>query len=121
VAGDGGAVIWPLLIGVNKAKDFLMRAKVVRGKEAVEWGIANYAVPPEGGMAEGLENAEELNAPPPLPGRGARNSSHLDLKQQFNLAADASIAYEVVSMLSQDHLEACKAFVEKRKPVYKGA
>jgi enoyl-CoA hydratase/carnithine racemase len=121
VAGDGGAVIWPLIVGVNRAKDFLMRGKVVRGKEAVEWGLANYAVPPENVMEEAMKIAEELNALPPMAVRWSKVSANLILKQQFNLAADASIAYEVVSMLSQDHLEACKAFVEKRKPVYKGA
>ena len=98
-----------------------MRAKVVRGKEAVEWGLANYAVPAENVMAEAMKIAEELNALPPMAVRWSKISANLILKQQFNLAADASIAYEVVSMLSQDHLEACKAFVEKRKPIYKGA
>lgn len=120
VAGDGGAVIWPLLLGVNRAKDFLMRAKVVRGHEAVGWGIANYAVPAEQVMSEALKIADELNGLPPLAVRWTKVSANLILKQQFNLAFDASISYEALSMHSADHLEACKAFVEKRKPAYRG-
>lgn len=120
VAGDGGAVIWPMLVGVNKAKDFLMRGKVINGKQAVEEGIANYAVPAENVMSEATKIAEELNALPPLAVRWTKVSANLILKQQFNLAFDAAIAFEALTFFSSDHLEACKAFAEKRKGVYKG-
>jgi enoyl-CoA hydratase len=121
VAGDGGAVIWPLLIGVNRAKDFIMRGKVVRGKEATEMGITNYCAPAEQVMAEALKIAEDINSVPPLAARWTKISANLILKQQFALVMDACIAYECMSMASEDHLEACKAFVEKRKGVFKGA
>jgi enoyl-CoA hydratase/carnithine racemase len=121
VAGDGGAVIWPLLIGVNRAKDFIMRGKVVRGKEATEIGITNYCAPAEQVMAEALKIAEDINSVPPLAARWTKISANLILKQQFALVMDACIAYECMSMASEDHLEACKAFVEKRKGTFKGA
>jgi len=120
VAGDGGTVIWPLLIGVNKAKDFLMRGRIVRGSEAVECGIANYAVPAEQVLSEALKIAEELNGLPPLAVQWSKVGANLILKQQFDLAFDASIAFEALTMYSSDHNEACKAFLEKRKPVYRG-
>ena len=46
VAGDGGAVIWPLLIGPHRAKEFLMRGHVITGAEAGRIGMVNYAVAP---------------------------------------------------------------------------
>lgn len=120
VAGDGGAVIWPLLIGVNRAKDFIMRGKVVRGKEATEMGITNYCAPAEEVMASAIKIAEDINAVPPLAARWTKVAANLILKQQLGLVFDASIAYECMSMSTEDHLEACKAFVEKRKPAFKG-
>jgi enoyl-CoA hydratase len=120
VAGDGGAVIWPLLIGVNRAKDFLMRARVITGTEAVHQGIVNHAAPADKVLQEAIGIANELNALPPLAVQWSKVSANLILKQQFNLAFDASIAFEALSMHSSDHNEACKAFMERRKPIYQG-
>lgn len=47
VAGDGGAIIWPQLVGYPRAKEFLMTGKIIGGKEAAELGLINYAVAPE--------------------------------------------------------------------------
>lgn len=120
VAGDGGSTIWPLLIGVNRAKEFLMRGRVVRGKEAADLGIVNHAVPADQVMSEAMKIAQELNGLPPLAVQWSKVTTNQILKQQFNLAFDSGIGFEGLSMLSADHLEACKAFVEKRKPVYQG-
>src|SRR5215831_7827935 len=46
VAGDGGAVIWPLLIGPNRAKELLMLGDTITGADAARIGLVNYAVPP---------------------------------------------------------------------------
>ncbi len=121
VAGDGGSTIWPLLIGVNRAKEYLMRATVFSGKEAAERGIANHAVPADKVMDEAMKIAQEINRLPPLAVQWTKVSANAIVKQQLNLAFDSGIAFEALSMLSADHNEACKAFVEKRKPAYKGA
>ncbi|HEX2170897.1 MAG TPA: enoyl-CoA hydratase/isomerase family protein, partial [Dehalococcoidia bacterium] len=60
VAGDGGAVIWPHLIGVNKAKEFLMRGNFIKGEEAERIGLVNYAVPADQVLPKARELAAEL-------------------------------------------------------------
>ncbi len=45
VAGDGGTVVWPLLIGVAKAKEYLMRGTLLKGREAERIGLVNHCVP----------------------------------------------------------------------------
>ena len=60
VAGDGGAVIWPLLIGPHRAKEFLMRGNFINGAEAGRIGMVNYAVAPELVMGKARELAQEL-------------------------------------------------------------
>lgn len=46
-AGDGGAVIWPILVGVNKAKELLMTGEVIPAQEALRIGLVNHVVPHE--------------------------------------------------------------------------
>lgn len=120
VAGDGGAVVWPLLVGPARAKEFLMRGRLVNGTEAHALGLVNHVVPAAEVMGAALAMAEELNALPPLAVRWTKLSVNKWIKHQMNLILDASIAYEMLSINSHDHHEATKAFIEKRKPVYKG-
>ena len=58
VAGDGGALIWPLLIGPARAKEFLMRSNFITGAEAGRIGMVNYAVAPEQVMPKARELAQ---------------------------------------------------------------
>jgi enoyl-CoA hydratase len=116
VAGDGGAVIWPLLIGPARAKEFLMRGNFVNGADAFKMGMANYAVAPEQVMAKARELAQELADGPTYAIRWSKLAVNKWLKQQANLILDASLAYEMVTFTTEDHREAARAFVEKRKP-----
>ena len=46
-AGDGGAIIWPQLIGYARAREFLMTGEFIDAKRAADMGLINYALPPE--------------------------------------------------------------------------
>jgi enoyl-CoA hydratase len=116
VAGDGGAVIWPLLIGPHRAKEFLMRGNFINGAEAGRIGMVNYAVGPEDVMTKARELARELADGPTWAIRWSKLAVNKWLKQQANLILDASLAYEMMTFNTKDHQEAVKAFVEKRKP-----
>jgi enoyl-CoA hydratase len=116
VAGDGGAVIWPLLIGPHRAKEFLMRGNFINGAEAGRIGMVNYAVAPEQVMPRARELAQELADGPTLAIRGSKLAVNKWLKDQANLIMDAGLAYEMLTFRTEDHKEAAQAFVEKRKP-----
>lgn len=120
VAGDGGTVIWPLLIGPQRAKEFLMRGLIVDGAEARRMNLVNHAVPQEQVLPKAMEMAEELAQMPVWAVRWTKLSVNKTLKDQLNLTLDASIAYEMLSMNTHDHAEAARAFAEKRKPDFKG-
>jgi enoyl-CoA hydratase len=120
VAGDGGAVIWPLLIGPARAKEFLMRGNLINGAEGAKIGLVNYAVPREQVMAKATEIARELADGATWAIRWTKLSVNKWLKQQVNLILDASLGYEMVTFNTEDHREAARAFVEKRKPNFQG-
>lgn len=120
VAGDGGGVIWPHLIGVNKAKEYLMRGAFIRGAEAEKMGLVNYAVPADQVLPKARELADELAAGAVWAIRWTKMSVNKILKERANLLLDTSLAYEWLTMASQDHREAARAFVEKRRPNFIG-
>jgi Enoyl-CoA hydratase/isomerase len=45
--GDGGAVLWPFLIGFHRAKEYIMLGEPIDGPKAAEIGLINYCVPDE--------------------------------------------------------------------------
>ena len=118
VAGDGGAVVFPVLLGLAKARDFLMRSKVVLGKEAAEIGLCNYSVPREEVLAEATKIAAELAEMPGWAIRWTKLAVNKALRHQFNLAFDVAMPYEMMSMQHDDFGEAANAFLDKRKPVF---
>lgn len=120
VAGDGGAVLWPLLMGPSRAKDFLMRGRVINGVEAERIGLVNYVAAPEAVMTQAMALAEELAALPPLAVQWSKVAVNKQLKQQLNTVFDAGIAYEMLTLASRDHKEAVLAMLEKRGAQYNG-
>lgn len=120
VAGDGGAVAWPLLVGYARAKQYLLGGDLLSAAEAQQIGLVNFCVP-----ATELDALVERWAQR-LAG-GARNAIewtkatlNLGLKAQAAQVLDAGLAYEMASLQSADHLEAVQAFQQKRKAVFAG-
>lgn len=120
VAGDGGAVIWPMLVGPNRAKEFLMRGNLIQGTDAARMGLVNYAVPADEVMPKAKAIAEELADGPPWAIRWTKLAVNKAVKEQMNLIMDASFALEMATFHTEDHREAVRAFAEKRKPRFTG-
>src|ERR671924_1364763 len=64
VAGDGGAVIWPWLVGAARAKEFLLTGDLLTATEAERIGLVNRVVPAGQAYTEGLALAKRLAAGP---------------------------------------------------------
>jgi enoyl-CoA hydratase len=120
VAGDGGAVIWPMLIGPNRAKEFLMRGNLVTGADAARMGLVNYALPREEVFARARAIAQELADGPTWAIRWTKLAVNKVIKDKLNLVMDASFALEMATFQTEDHREAVRAFAEKRKPRFTG-
>lgn len=120
VAGDGGAVVWPLLIGHQRAKEFLLTGRMVKGADAARMNLINHAAPKAEVLDRAIAMAEEIARQPYWAVHFTKLSVNKWLKEQVSLILDASAAYESLSMLTEDFKEATNAFVEKRKPDYKG-
>lgn len=120
VAGDGGAVIWPLLVGISRAKEYLLRGTLIKAPEAERIGLINHCLPADQVMPKALEIARELAQGATWAIRGTKASVNLALKQQVGLILDTSEALEINTFHTDDHKEATRAFAEKRQPKFTG-
>jgi len=120
VAGDGGVVIWPWLVGMARAKEYLLTGGWIDGREAERIGLVNYAVPQEQVLPKAMELARRLALNAPLAVRWTKYSVNKLLREHVNLALDSSMFLEAATMGSEDLQEAANAFFEKRKPEFRG-
>jgi len=119
-AGDGGAVIWPQLIGHARAKEYLMTGDLIPATEAARMGLINHAVPATELDARVDAFADRLAAGASTAIRTTKMAVNIGLKQLASSIMDASLALEGLSNASVDHREAVAAFQEGRKPVFTG-
>jgi enoyl-CoA hydratase len=120
VAGDGGAVIWPQLIGYSRAKEYLFTGEPMLAPEAARIGLINHAVPAEELDRTVEAYASKLGSMPPRALQWTKASVNIGLKQLAHSIMDASMAYELLSVTTQDHREAIAAVGEKRKVDFTG-
>lgn len=120
VAGDGGAVIWPQLVGYNRAKEYLFTGEPLLASEAARIGLINHAVPAESLDAAVARYVEKVVSMPARAVQWTKASVNIGLKQLAHSVMDASLAYEVLSNSTHDHREALAALAEKRKPQFTG-
>ena len=120
VAGDGGAVIWPQLIGYARAKEMLLTGEMLDASEASAMGLINHALPADQLDAKVDEVAGKILDNPRWAVRWTKTAINLPLRDIANRVMDAAIAYEINSNSTRDRQEAVTAFVEKRAPNFTG-
>jgi enoyl-CoA hydratase len=119
-AGDGGAVIWPQLVGYARAKEYLLTGDLLSAREAERIGLINHVVPEEELDRHVYDLAERLANGATKAIRWTKTVVNIGLKQLAHSMMDASISYEMLTMATNDHHEAIEAFQEKRKPNFQG-
>ena len=120
VAGDGGAAIWPLVLGPARAKQYLLTGDALDAAEAERLGLVNRVVSDARLADEALAFAERLAEGAPLALRYTKSAVNKWIKQAANVAFDVSTALEIITFQSRDHQEALAAIREKRKPEFEG-
>jgi enoyl-CoA hydratase len=120
VAGDGGALMWPLLLPINTAKYYLMTGDRITGADAERLGLVVKAVSADQLDQTAHEIAARLAAGPTLAIKWTKMAVNKAIRERANLMFDASLLLEGLTRLSEDHREATAAFVEKRPPTYRG-
>jgi enoyl-CoA hydratase/carnithine racemase len=102
VAGDGGAATWPLLMGLLKAKEYLLTGDRIPAAEAVALGLANRVVPDDQLMPEALALAHRLAAQPAQAVQETKRAINLHLQAAIAMVAPFALSAEAESFATDD-------------------
>jgi len=120
VAGDGGAVTFPLMLPFGIAKWHLMTGEPLLGAEAARLGLALRSVPADDLYETGLQVATRFAELPAMAVQGTKATLNRILRDRMDLTLQFGLLYEGATFLSDDHKEAAAAFVERRPPKFTG-
>lgn len=116
VAGDGGALIWPQLVGFARAREFLLTGDMLTAPEAARIGLINHAVTADALDAKVAEIAAKILGNPRWAVRWTKTVTNQPLKALAAQMMDSSLAHELLSNMTADRAEAVAAMREKRSP-----
>ena len=120
IPGAGGTQRLPRVVGLGRAKEMILTGARWDAARALEVGLVSAVVPPADLARAVREWADRVLALGPLAVRLAKAS--LNASAQMPLAA--GLAYEsavqAITFESQDKHEGTTAFLEKRKPQFRG-
>jgi enoyl-CoA hydratase len=120
VAGDGGAIAWPLAVGPAIAKRYLMTGDPLTAEEAQRIGLINEVTDDDQLDETAMAFAERLAAGAPLAVRYTKMAVNQLVKQAMTTAYDYALTMELLTFHSDDHTEALAALKEKRAPRFEG-
>lgn len=116
-AGDHAAIIWPLLIGMAKAKYYLMLCETLKGEEAERMGLVSLVADDDKVIATAYGVCDKLLAGAHTAVRFTKHS----LNNWLRMAGptfDASLALEFLGFGGPEQVEGRASIVEKRKPKF---
>jgi len=117
-AGDHAAVIWPLLVGMAKAKLYLLTGDTVDAREAERIGLVSMVVPHDQLMPTAMGLAQRLAKGPAQAVRWTKQSLNQWLRMAAHSSFDYSLALEMLGFMGADIQEGIKALKERRPPAF---
>jgi len=120
IPGFGGTQRLPRLIGEGRAKELTYTADVIKADEAYRIGLVNHVYPHDQLMDEAKKMAKKIASKAPLAVGYAKFA--IGKGMQVDIDTAMSIESDMFGMCcaTEDKFEGMGAFVEKRKPQFKG-
>lgn len=117
---NGVMYFLPKLVGLGRAKDWLLTGEKISAQEALEAGLVTAVMPADKLMPSVFDKSDIIAANAPLSIRLTKDAfqqtSEMGLESVLKLEENSVVACHA----SEDFFEGARAFIEKRDPVYKG-
>jgi len=110
----------PRIVGASQAKKLILTGERFDAQEAGRLGVVDEVVEPERLMERAMELAEKIAAQPPMAVRFAKKAINLSMESSLAAGMLFEQVQSMYSLGSEDKTEAADAFLEKRKPQFKG-
>jgi enoyl-CoA hydratase len=120
IPGAGGTQRLARLLGKHLAMEMVINNRTLTAAEALQFGLANRVVPKESYLDDAIAFAEEIAGRAPLAVRMAKDSVNAAFETTLTegLRAEKRNFYPLFA--TEDQKEGMKAFIEKRKALWKG-
>jgi enoyl-CoA hydratase len=121
IPGFGGTQRLVRLMGKSRAMELLFTGDSIDAKTALQLGLVSRVVPPAELLLAAQELAQKLAAQAPLAIAAIKRAVHKGLDRPIEEALEAERKEFAEIRFTDDAIEGITAFLEKRKPEFKGA
>ena len=120
IPGDGGAWLLQRIVGFSKAAELTLTGETIDAAEALRIGLVSQVVPDADLLAAAHKLAARIACNPGFAVRMAKRLIWDAQSMSIGQVLEMSAAMQSVAHATRDNAEAVDAFLEKRKPVFKG-
>ncbi len=120
IPGDAGAYYLPRIVGLSRALELIWTGDIVNAQQALEWGYVSRVVPADRLLEETRAFAARLAEGPAVAIQLAKRLVYRSLETDLDHALDLAQSAMVIAQATEDAVEGPRAFVEKRRPNFKG-
>lgn len=120
VPGAGGTQRLPRAVGIARAKELIFSGEMIDAYEAERIGLVNRIVPPSELMDTCLQFARKVMQRGPVAVRLAKLSINAGIKYGPDAGLMVERMAQAIVFNTADRIEGTSAFLEKRKPAFKG-